>query len=159
MAWRRRHGFTLIEILIALAIAGVVMGVAYRFVAFGARSAGRSGRRIGAVDSASSAFLQLAARLRYAEKLLEPGSGGTGENLEYYNNASGGWTLSVKEGNLVLQEKHGLTKKILAPGVTRVEFERDNFLVKTTLYFGQGQAARSFSSILYARGTRRPPGS
>lgn len=155
---RRRRAFTLVEIMVAIGISSVVMGVAYRFLAFGARSAGRSGQRSGNVDATSSGLLQLIRRVRYAEQLLEPGHGETSETLEYRNTTTGGWTVSAQEDGLVLEEKHGTTRKVLAPGVRKVEFTRDNHLMKVTFHFGEAESGTSYSTLLYTRGAWRPPG-
>ena len=111
------------------------------------------------MDATNSGLMQLIRRIRFAEQVVSPSDGETSSTLEYQNLTTGGWTVSCDDGALVLKEKLGSDEKVLAPGIEKVEFKRDGFLIKVTFTFGSGEDARQYSTILYTRGARRPPGS
>lgn len=158
-----RRGLTLVEVCVAMLVMGVVMAGAYGFLAFGTRSAGRTGARVDAVETVSRAFLQVSRRLRWADTLTTPARGAEGDRLELSNLDTGAWVLSVVEGDgLVLQEAHGAGREVLSPGVSRVHFDRSSLaedgMIVLTLTHGTGPAARDYSTVLYLRGLGRRAG-
>lgn len=154
-----RPGFTLVEVLIAVAVSSVVLVGAYQLMSFGARTTGRAGERSDAVDAVGSAVVQLADRLRWCQDIVTPGVGGENPELEFGGVRTGAWTVAVKDGDLVLQEKHGTQKKVLARGVDGILFKRtgvEDDCVAVEMRVGDGPGARTYRTVIFARGTRRP---
>ena len=155
----RRPAFTLVEVLIAMAVSSVVIVGAYQLMSFGARTTGRASDRSDAVDAVGSAVVQLADRLRWCQDIVTPGVGGEADELEFGGVRTGAWRASVVDGDLVLREVHGSQKKVLAQGIDAIRFKRtgvEDDCVVIEMGVGEGPGARSYRTVIYARGTRRP---
>lgn len=162
VAARSRRGFTLIEVMVAAAVSSVVMYTAFSFLSFGSRTAKRTGARTGSTDSVGSAFLKVAAKARYAGRITSPAVGRTEDTFEFSDLSDGTWRIFVEGNQLVLQEAHGSGREVLARGFKAISFRRDTLLddhmVMVTFDTGLGAKAEPFETVIYTRGTRRPPG-
>lgn len=153
-----RRGFTLVEVMVAMAVmASVSVGV-YQLFYYGSSAAGKTAALGAGVDVAGSVFLQVSRHARYAERIVEPPTGGEGGTLRFSNVATGEWSLITEDGELVLVETNGLTRKVVARGVGRLVFRRPSDthdLLEVELEVGSGKDARPFRTAVYTRGTLR----
>jgi len=116
---RRAAGFTLVEMLLAIAIAGGLLLVGYRLLGLGTRSAERA-VQAEAAELAGRAFLRLGEELRRARAVTEVGPG----ELELVTRGEGSWRLRVEGRELVLVEAHGAGREVLVSGVEAITFQR-----------------------------------
>ncbi len=157
----RRPGYTLVEVLVAMAASSVVMYAAYQLVHLGSSSTRRGTARADSAEAAGSVLVQLGERIRYAADILEPGGGGVGGTLELSRIDTGAWTVSVdKQGDLVLAEKFGKGRKVLARGMRRIEFRRNGSetdYLEVEVWPEGVDDSKGYRTGFFTRGTLRPP--
>lgn len=152
-----RRGFTLVEVMFAVGLSGLVMTGLYQMVFSGSRSARRTELSNDAMDQVGTAFLEIADRVRHAQRIDAPGPGGKGEVLEVADVATGAWRIQLLDGAVVVEEVLGFEKRQLGWGFTGLHFERDpenEHLLYVTFERAGPRGPRVYRSAIYARGTR-----
>lgn len=84
-------GFTLFEVVVALAVIGLITAALARVTVDGLRLSDRTGRRSEAQQHVRVALQRVAADTRSAKRVLAPAAGATAAALEL--TALGGWTV------------------------------------------------------------------
>ncbi len=148
--------------MIAASISSVVLYGVYSLMAFGGRAAKRTANRTGSAEAVSSGLLQIAAKARYTPLITSPGIGRKEPVFEFSDRSEGTWRIQLEGRDLVLSEPHGSERVVLATGLDGLEFQRDTMLddgmMGITFLIGKGKSAKKYSTVVYTRGTRRPPG-
>jgi len=154
----RRRAFTLVEVLVAMSVMGLVMAGAYQLFFYGTRAAGTSTAAGEGVDVATSVFLQLSQHVRYAHRVTEPATGREGDRLVFSSVSTGEWAFTFEDGDLVLEQTFGPERQVLARGLSALRFHRPTDIqdfLEVELTVGTGSAAREYRTALYTRGAVR----
>ncbi len=153
-----RGGFTLVELLVATGISGLVLGLVYAMFSAALGGAAAAGRAADEAETVLSATAALAARLRYAERIDEPRSGGEASGIRLANLDEGEVRLALEAGELVETRTLGLGRKVLATGLADLRIgrkDRNPHLVQIDLAIPRGRRQVWYRTFVYARGTRR----
>lgn len=154
---RPRRGFTLVEILVALAVLGALGMVLHRVLLFSTRSQGRQQRRGQVLDDAQRIVLHLSDALPLAEGVDEPAPGDETERLVFRDGRGLSRSVDLRDGMLRLRGGGDGPAVLLARDVSWIRFRRPaTSFLNLSFELGEGSDGRSFSTGVYLRGARRP---
>jgi hypothetical protein len=143
--------------MVAVAISGLVLTVAYQLLGLGLGAAGRVGRTTESMDALTGTVASVAAEARYARSIEEPIGAGASSVLELTHLETGAWRISRQDGAVILEEKLGFERRVLARGVDALWFQRDPEnarLLYITVGFGPPDGRRTYRTAVYLRGLR-----
>lgn len=153
----RPRAFTLVEILVALAVMGALSLVLHRFLRFSTASHRRSSHRGLILDEAQRVFLHLCDALPRATVVERPAFGDSGNELVYTDGEGRSWQLRLLEGKLLRRESFGLKEDCIAEGISSFRLQRESQdLLLLLMGLAQGKEEMTFRSCFYLRAARRP---
>lgn len=154
---KRRSAFTLVEVLVALAVMGALGLVLHQFLRFTTASSRRSTSRGTLLDGATKVFLHLSHDLQRSPAVECPSPGDVTQELVYQDAQRVSWKLSLEKGILVRSSRMGVKRETVSENVEDLVFRRESrSLLSVELLLHHGKEHSLFRSAFYLRAASRP---
>ena len=154
----KRRAFTLVEIMVTLAVFSALVMVLHSFMRFSTATQGRLSRRGTALDEAHRGLLVLIEHLQRSPYVETPGFGDMSKQIVFQDRQRKTWVVAAEDGDLVMKEKFGTGRRRIVQGLKKLQVYREHRdLLYLEMSVAVGREGFSLTTAVYLRRCHAEP--